>query len=61
MAGERREDKFLIIATDGLWDSVENDEALRVAGFEGRPAEALAAHVRPCGSLQSFRPCPASP
>lgn len=38
------QDKFLIIATDGLWDSVENDEAVRiVAKFQTMPSIALKA------------------
>ncbi|CAE7243641.1 unnamed protein product [Symbiodinium pilosum] len=38
------QDKFLIIATDGLWDSVDNEEAVRiVAKFQSMPSIALKA------------------
>ncbi|CAE7193165.1 unnamed protein product [Symbiodinium natans] len=38
------QDKFLIIATDGLWDSVDNEEAVRiVAKFQTMPSIALKA------------------
>ncbi|CAE8631042.1 unnamed protein product, partial [Polarella glacialis] len=40
----RPEDQFLLIATDGLWDSVSNEEAVRiVAKFIHMPKVALKA------------------
>ncbi|CAJ1459160.1 unnamed protein product, partial [Effrenium voratum] len=41
---KRIRDRFIIIATDGLWDSLSNDEAVRiVAKFQNMPAIALKA------------------